>query len=156
MIKHFTFLSDITLLSTRPTSSCRLKKRYLSIGQLELSGQHFRHTHVHSNTYIFVSSCMFVSPYSVIFIERLLVLIYSLMNMHVEWPGRPGFNHGLSHTKDSKIVHDTFLLNLYHYLVQFKGKWNNQWKEIAPSITPLCSIYCKWSLQITLEYGGPT
>ena len=39
-----------------------------------------------------------------------------------QWPGRSGFNPRSSHTKDSKIVFDTALLNTQHYKVQIKGE----------------------------------
>ena len=38
------------------------------------------------------------------------------------WSERPGFNPRSSHTKDSKLVFDTSLLNTQHYKVHIKGK----------------------------------
>ena len=32
-------------------------------------------------------------------------------------------------------------------------KWINPGKGVAPSPTPLCSSYGKWSLRVTLDYG---
>ena len=35
---------------------------------------------------------------------------------------KPGFNPRSSHTKDSKMVLDSTLLNTHHYKVRIKGK----------------------------------
>ena len=40
---------------------------------------------------------------------------------HSQWSERPGFNSSLSHTKDSRMVLDTSLLNTLHYIVRIKG-----------------------------------
>ena len=39
-----------------------------------------------------------------------------------QWPSKAGFNPRSSHTKDSKMVLDTSLLNTQHYKVMIKGK----------------------------------
>ena len=39
-----------------------------------------------------------------------------------QWSGRPGFNPSSRHTKDFKMVLDTFLLNTQQYKVRIKGK----------------------------------
>ena len=38
-----------------------------------------------------------------------------------QWPGRPGFNHKSSHTKDSKMLLDASLPNTDQYKVGIKG-----------------------------------
>ena len=38
------------------------------------------------------------------------------------WPGGPGFNPRLSHTKDLKMIFDASLPNTQHYKVWSKGK----------------------------------
>ena len=69
---------------------------------------------------------------------------------------RLGFNPRLSHTKDSKMVLDTSLLNTQHYKVQIKGKWSNPGKGVAPSPTPWCNSYWKASLWVAFNYSQPT
>ena len=48
-------------------------------------------------------------------------------------PGEQGSIPGESHTKDSKMVLDTALLNIQHYKVRFKAKVRG--KRVAPSPT---------------------
>ena len=56
-------------------------------------------------------------------------------------PGRPGSYLTSSHTKDTKRVRDTPLLNTQHQKVRIKSNWSNPGKGIAPSPTPWCSSY---------------
>ncbi len=52
-----------------------------------------------------------------------------------------------------KMVLDASLLNTQHYKVRIKGKVDNPGKGVAPSLTPWCSSYRKWSRRVTLDYG---
>ena len=54
------------------------------------------------------------------------------------------------------MVLDASLLNTQQYKVWIKGKQSNPEKEVAPSPTPWCSSYWKWSSWVTLNYGKPT
>ena len=47
---------------------------------------------------------------------------------------RPGFNHRLSHTKDSKMVLDAALLNTEHYNIRIKRKveQSREWSSALP------------------------
>ena len=56
-----------------------------------------------------------------------------------QYSRRTGFNPKSCHTKDSKMVLDTSLLNTQHYKIWIKGKWINIGKRVAPSHTPRCS-----------------
>ena len=47
---------------------------------------------------------------------------------------RLGFHPRLSHTKDSKMVLDTSLLNTQHYKVRIKSKWSHPGDGVAPSL----------------------
>ena len=48
--------------------------------------------------------------------DFLFFLLYWLSESNVrQWSGRPSFNPRSSHTKDSKMVFDTFLLDTQHY-----------------------------------------
>ena len=67
------------------------------------------------------------------------------------WSGKPGFNPRSSHTKDSKMILDSALLNTQHYKVKIKVKWNNSSKGVAPSPTSRCNSYWKGDLQDTLD-----
>ena len=61
-----------------------------------------------------------------------------------------------SHTKASKIILDASLLNSQHYKIRIKGKWSNAKKGVVSTPTPWYSNYWKVSLQVALDYGGPT
>ena len=56
-----------------------------------------------------------------------------------QWPGRPWFNPWLSHTKNSKIVLDTSLLNTQHYKACIKGKVEQSRKRSSPP--PYTSVW---------------
>ena len=49
---------------------------------------------------------------------------------------------------NGSAILDASMLNTQHYKVQIKGKRRNPGKEVAPTPRPLCSIYCKRSLQV--------
>ena len=66
-----------------------------------------------------------------------------------QWSGRPGFNLRSSHTKYSKMVLDTALLNTLHYKVKIKDKVE-QSKEWSSTL-PYTSSYWKGSLRVTLD-----
>ena len=48
------------------------------------------------------------------------------------WSGRQGFNHWSIHTKDSKMVLDTALLNIQHYKMRIKRKvaQSREWSSV--------------------------
>ena len=54
---------------------------------------------------------------------------------------RPGINPSSTHSKDSKIVFDSFLLITQHYKVRIKDKWNIPGKGVLISPTYRCSSY---------------
>ena len=70
-----------------------------------------------------------------------------------QWSGRPGFNPRSCHTKDFKMVLDTFLLNTQQYKVRIKGKLEQSREGVVASPTPRCSSYRKRSLLVSLDYG---
>ena len=55
------------------------------------------------------------------------------------WPGRLGFNLRSSHTKDSKMVLDTSLLNTQFYMVRIMGKVEES--RESSSALPNTSVY---------------
>ena len=59
------------------------------------------------------------------------------------WSGRPGFNPRSSHTKDSKLVLDAFLLNTQHYKVRIKDKVE-QYRERSSALP---NALVKWVLK---------
>ena len=83
--------------------------------------------------------------------KRTSPLEYIQAHLHIgksvhQRSGRSGFNFRSSHTKDSKMVLDTSLLNTQYYMIRFKGKWSNPKKGVAPSLTPRSS-YC-WAFRL--------
>ena len=55
--------------------------------------------------------------------------------------------------KTQKMVLDASLHNTQHYKVRIKGKVEQSREGVAPSPTPWCSSYWKWSLRVTIDYG---
>ena len=55
-----------------------------------------------------------------------------------------------------KMVLDTFLLNIQHYMIQIKGKWSNQGKGEAFFPIHRFRSYWKGSLRVTFNYSRPT
>ena len=51
------------------------------------------------------------------------------------------------------MVLDATLLNTQHFNVCIKGKVEQSREGVAPSPTPWCSSYRKWSLRVTLDYS---
>ena len=57
--------------------------------------------------------------------------------------------------KTLKMVLEVSLLNNLPWWVLYYAKWLNPGKELAPSPTPRCNSWWKWSLRVALEYGRP-
>ena len=55
--------------------------------------------------------------------------------------------------KTFKMVLDTSLHNTQHFKVLSRVKWGNLGRRVAPSSTPQCSSYWKWSFLLALDYG---
>ena len=64
-----------------------------------------------------------------------------MVSMFANGLGDHGFNPRSSHTKNSKMVLDAFLLNTQHNKVWIKGKMMNPGKGAASSSTPQCCSY---------------
>ena len=64
----------------------------------------------------------------------------------------PEFNPRSSHTKDSKMVLDSVLLNTQHYKVGIKVKWCNPEKGVVRSPAPRCRRYWEECLRVTFDY----
>ena len=66
--------------------------------------------------------------------QSILDFIISLELSVRLWSGRLGFNPRSSHTKDSKMLFDTALLNIHHYKVRIKGKveQSREWSSALP------------------------
>ena len=70
------------------------------------------------------------------------------------WPGRPGFNPRLSHTKDSKkwyLMPPCLTLSVIS--CRSRIKWSNPGKRVMPSPTPWCCSYRKGILWVNFDYG---
>ena len=113
------------------------------------------HTHlcVYTFTYVYILTyvCVKVSVY---------VCAYVSVYIHApaHWPSGTVFTNGPRDLgsipgcvipKTLKMLLDTSLLN--HQ--QYKVKWSNQGKGVAPSPTPRCRTYWKGSLLVALDYG---
>ena len=68
-------------------------------------------------------------------------------------PGDLGSIPGRVIPKTEKMVLDASLLNTQHYMVRIKGKVEQSREGVAPSHTPWCSSYWKWSLWVTVDYS---
>ena len=66
-------------------------------------------------------------------------------------PGDLGSIPGCVIPKTQKMVFDATFLTLSITMYGSRVKWSNLGKTVAPSPTPWCSSYRKWSLQVTLH-----
>ena len=63
---------------------------------------------------------------------RACVCVYIYIYIYIRrWPGILGFNPMSSHTKDSKMVLDTSLVNIQYYKVEINGERSNPWKGVV-------------------------
>ena len=68
-------------------------------------------------------------------------------------PGDLGSIPGRVITKTLKMVLDTSLLNTQQYKVRIEDKVEQSRKGVAPSPTPRCCSYWKWSFLVALDCG---
>ena len=92
------------------------------------------------------------SRYLLIQIRNIYWQTSEKMQLQKQCPRRPGFKTRLSHTKDSKMVLDTDLLNTQHYKVCIKGKVEQSRKRSSTLLTPWCNRKWKESLQAAVNY----
>ena len=69
------------------------------------------------------------------------IYISVMVRMFANGPGRPGFNPRSSHTKLSKMVLDSALLNPQDCKVRIEVKCRHPGKGLTPSPTPLWGSY---------------
>ena len=105
----------------------------------------------------FVLFCLFVFSHFfklLLFSGSLCCLLFLVtVRVFANGPGDLGSIPGRVIPKTQKMVLDASLINTQHYKVRIKGKVEQSREGVAPSPTPWCSSYRKWSLRVTLDYG---